>query len=103
MSLRYFIEASIFVIILFVFQYEISSFNKDLHLAMRELKEFEILNEEIILHGGTPYDPNDPHRLNEQEDSNSYDIDDEDSGLQEPIAGHSHDTDGQHNRRQLAF
>lgn len=65
MSLRYMIESLIFVIILIVFQVEISAFNQDLHLSMRELKEFDLLNEEIVAHGGTAYDPNDPHRLNQ--------------------------------------
>lgn len=64
MSLRYMIESLIFVIILVIFQVEISAFNTDLHVSMRELKEFDLLNKEIVAHGGTAYDPNDPHRLN---------------------------------------
>ena len=60
MMLRYLIEAFIYFTILLVFQYEISAFNKDLHLAMRELKEFNLLHDEIISKGGTPFDPENP-------------------------------------------
>lgn len=62
MSLRYAIEALIFFLILLVLQFEVSAFNKDLHLAMRELKEFDIMNDAITEHGGTKYDFNDPQR-----------------------------------------
>ena len=63
MSLRYSIEAIIFFLLLFIFQFEMSQFNKDLHLSMRELKEFNILNNEIVAKGGSLYDPNDPDRI----------------------------------------
>lgn len=55
MNLRYMIEAGIYGGILLLYQYEISAFNKDLHIAMREIVEFEILNKEIVDHGGRTY------------------------------------------------
>ena len=57
MSLRYAIEALLFFVVLLVFQFEISAFNKDLHLSIREMHEFELLNDEIFDHGGERYDP----------------------------------------------
>ena len=63
MSLRYMIEAFIFFVILLIFQYEVSGFNRDIHISIRELHEFDLLNKEILAHGGTLYDPDDPHRL----------------------------------------
>ena len=65
MSLRYAIESVIFLAVLCIFQYEISLFNKDLHLAMRELHEFELINDEIVIHGGLRYDPENPWDLHE--------------------------------------
>lgn len=31
---------------------------------MREINEFELLNKEIVAHGGIPYDPDDPEGIN---------------------------------------
>ena len=61
MNLRYLIEGIIYSTILLVFQYEISAFNKDLHLSIRELHEFNLLGDLITERGGTPYDPENPH------------------------------------------
>jgi len=55
MSLRYAIESLIFFVILLIFQFEISAFNKDLHLSIQEIEEFKQLNEEIVKHGGLLY------------------------------------------------
>ena len=63
MSLRFAIELFLYFVILIIFQYEISLFNQDLHLAIKELAEFDLLNKEIVKQGGTAYDPEDPHRL----------------------------------------
>ena len=60
MNLRYIIEGIIFFTILAVFQYEMSAFNKDLHLSIFEMHEFNLLSEQIILKGGTPFDPENP-------------------------------------------
>jgi hypothetical protein len=63
MSLRYAIEILLYFAICITFQFEISAFNYDLHLASEELAYFDLLNQSIISHGGTAYDPKDPHRL----------------------------------------
>ena len=60
MSLRYLIESFLFFVLLLVFQFEISAFNKDLRISIRELKEFDLLSDEIIKKGGTPFDPENP-------------------------------------------
>ena len=84
MNLRYLIEAIIYVLILVVFQYEISLFNKDLHLAIREMHEFDLLHDLILERGGKPFDPENPdankhlleqrdlleRKLREEEDEN---------------------------------
>ena len=62
MSLRYAIEVLVYFVILITFQYKISAFNQNLGLAIKELAEFDLLNEEIIKKGGEAYDPNNPHR-----------------------------------------
>ena len=48
MSLRFAFESLIFFAVLIVFQYDISLFNKDLHLSMQELRSFNLFKVEII-------------------------------------------------------
>ena len=52
MSLRYLIEATIFFMLMAVFQYEISAFNKDLHISIDEYLRFKALENEIVARGG---------------------------------------------------
>ena len=47
MSLRYLIETVIFFGLMAVFQFEVSSFNKDLHISIDEYNRFKELEEEI--------------------------------------------------------
>ena len=47
MSLRYLIETVIFFMLMIVFQYEISSFNQDLHLSIVEYERFKELQLEL--------------------------------------------------------
>ena len=60
MNLRYIIEAIVFFFILMFFQYEVSLFNKDLHLSMAEMQLFGTLSKEITARGGQPFDPENP-------------------------------------------
>ena len=55
MSLRYLIEAIIFFALMAVFQYEISRFNKDLHISIDEYNRFKELEHEIVARGGLTY------------------------------------------------
>ena len=55
MSLRYLIEATIFFMLMAVFQYEISAFNKDLHISIDEYLRFKALEHEIVARGGLTY------------------------------------------------
>ena len=47
MGLRYLIEATFFFMLMFVFQYEISLFNKDLHIAIHEIELWKELKHEL--------------------------------------------------------
>ena len=60
MSLRYVIETTIFFLVLLLFQFEVSLFNKDLHMSMREMELFETFSQEITSKGGKPFDPANP-------------------------------------------
>ena len=60
MNLRYILETTIFFLVLLLFQFEVSLFNKDLHLSMREKELFETLSQEITAKGGKPFDPENP-------------------------------------------
>ena len=55
MSLRYLIETVIFFGLMAVFQFEVSSFNKDLHISIDEYNRFKELEEEIEARGGLTY------------------------------------------------
>ena len=55
MSLRYLIEAFVFFALMAVFQYEISLFNKDLHISIDEYNRFKELEHEIVARGGLTY------------------------------------------------
>ena len=52
MSVRFFIETIIFFAIVVVYQYEISLFNRDLHLSIEELAHYRALEKEIEARGG---------------------------------------------------
>ena len=47
MSLRYLIESLLFLILLIVFQYEVSKFNVDLHLSIVEVTVYQSLQDEL--------------------------------------------------------
>jgi len=68
MNLRYAIESLIFFVLLIGFQYEISTFNKALHLSIADIEEFELLKQLIVSKGGNPFDPENP-------DANKYLLD----------------------------
>ena len=51
MGLRYLIEATLFFMLMFVFQYEISLFNKDLHIAIHEIEKWKELEHELERRG----------------------------------------------------
>ena len=55
MSLRYLIETFVFFGLMAFFQYEISRFNKDLHISIDEYKRFRELEDEIVARGGLTY------------------------------------------------
>jgi len=52
MNLRYLIESLIFFACLVFFQYEVSTLNRELHLSIREIEEFELLKQQILAKGG---------------------------------------------------
>ena len=49
------IEAVLFFSLMFVFQYEISRFNKDLHISIDEYEAFRTIEHEIETRGGISY------------------------------------------------
>ena len=53
MSVRFLIETFIFFALVCVYQYEISLFNKDLHLSIDELAHYRALESEIEARGGS--------------------------------------------------
>ena len=55
MSLRYLIEIVIFFSLMAFFQYEISRFNKDLHISIDEYTLFKALEHEIVERGGVTW------------------------------------------------
>ena len=55
MSLRYLIETLLFFALMLVFQYEVSAFNKDLHISIEERSHFLQLEHEIVARGGLTY------------------------------------------------
>ena len=55
MSLRYLIETLLFFCLMLVFQYEVSAFNKDLHISIDEREHFLQLEHEIVARGGLTY------------------------------------------------
>ena len=55
LTLRYSIEAFLFFAVMILFQYEISRFNKDLHISIDEYNQFRQIEEEIERRGGITY------------------------------------------------
>ena len=55
MRLRYLIETFIFFGLMAFFQFEISSFNQDLHISIDEYTRFKALKHEIVERGGLTY------------------------------------------------
>ena len=55
MSLRYLIETFVFFGLMAFFQFEISRFNKDLHISIDEYLRFRALEDEIAARGGLTY------------------------------------------------
>ena len=55
MSLRYYIEALIFIAMLCVFQIEISKFNREVQISVVELREYSLMANELEVRGGKIY------------------------------------------------
>ena len=52
MSVRYLLETIVFFALVFVYQYEVTLFNKDLHLSITELAHYRALEGEIGARSG---------------------------------------------------
>ena len=67
-SLRYLIESLLFLILLIVFQYEVSKFNVDLHLSIVEVTVYQSLQDELAAKTQTVkiHHENDDRHLNSE-------------------------------------
>ena len=55
MNLRYLMESALFFIAMIIFQIEVSTINKDLHISVAEVKIYQLMKDEIVAKGGDIY------------------------------------------------
>ena len=67
MGLRYLIEACFFIMLMFVFLYEVSLFNRDLHISFSEVGQFKAFERELERRNENTYRDLSALSVNEEE------------------------------------